>query len=247
MAEYDRIGRTYRAHRRADPRIAQQVLEALGDAQRVLNVGAGTGSYEPDDGRHVVALEPSAAMRAQRPPGAAPCVPGVAGALPFADGAFDAAMTVLSLHHWPDQRAGLDELRRVAPRQVALTFEPAVHSSYWMVAEYLPEVDDLPGSRPLDAATIAEHLGGRVEVVPVPADCQDGFFTAYWNRPEAYLDPVVRAGISACSQLPPDVVDRGVARLAADLADGSWARRHADLVGADTFDGGYRLVVAGGR
>jgi SAM-dependent methyltransferase len=243
-AEYDRIGRTYRAHRRADPRLARQVLAALGDAASVVNVGAGAGSYEPDDGRLVIAVEPSATMRAQRPEGAAPCVAGVAGALPFADGAFDAAMTVLSLHHWPEQRAGLDELRRVAGRQVVLTFEPSMHSAFWVVSDYLPEVVELPGSRPLAADVVAEHLGGRVEVVPVPADCQDGFFTAFWKRPEAYLDPVVRAGISACSQLPAEVVDRAMARLAADLADGSWAARHADLLDRDEIDGGYRLVVA---
>ena len=245
MAEYDRIGGSYRTHRRADPRIARQVLAALGGATSVVNVGAGTGSYEPEDGRRVVALEPSATMRAQRPRGAAPCVAGVAGALPFPAGAFGAAMTVLSLHHWPDQRAGLDEMQRVADRQVVLTFEPSVHSSFWMVTEYLPEVDELPGSRPLAAEAIAEHLGGTVEVVPVAADCHDGFFTAFWKRPEAYLDPVVRAGISACSQLPADVVDRAMVRLARDLADGSWAARHADLLDRDEIDGGYRLVVAG--
>jgi SAM-dependent methyltransferase len=244
-AEYDRIGGSYRAHRRPDPRIARQVLAALDGAASILNVGAGTGSYEPDDGRSVIALEPSATMRAQRPAGAAPCVAGVAGALPFPDGAFDAVMTVLSLHHWPDQRAGLDEMRRVADRQVVLTFEPSAHASFWLVAEYLPEVDELPGSRPLATDAIAEHLGGTVELVPVPADCHDGFFTAFWKRPEAYLDPVVRAGISACSQLPTEVVDRAMVRLAADLADGSWSARHGALLDRDEIDGGYRLVVAG--
>lgn len=245
MATYDVIGRTYRSHRRTDPRIAQQVVRALGPSATVVNVGAGTGSYEPDDGRAVVAVEPSAAMRAQRPPGAAPCIAGMAESLPFRDGTFDAAMTVLSVHHWRDQRAGLDELRRVARRQLVLTFEPSMHASFWMVAEYLPEVDSLPASHPIPVLEIAEQLGGAVEVVPVPADCVDGFFTAFWKRPEAYLDPIVRAGISACSQLPTDVVDRAMVRLAADLEDGTWARRHADLDALDEYDGGYRLVVAG--
>ena len=138
-----------------------------------------------------------------------------------------------------------DKARALGLPAVVLTFEPAVHSSYWMVTDYLPEVDALAGSRPLDAEAIAAHLGGRVEVVPVPADCEDGFFTAFWRRPEAYLDPVVRAGISACSQLPDAVVEPAVAQLAADLEDGTWAARHADLLGQDTFDGGYRLVVSG--
>ena len=245
MAEYDRIGQTYTAHRRPDTRIAAQILTALGDAASVLNVGAGTGSYEPEDGRSVVALEPSATMRAQRPPTAAPCVAGVAGALPFADGAFEAAMTVLSIHHWPDPWAGLDELRRVAPRQVVFTFDPAFHNRFWMIRDYLPESATLAGSHPLSPEVIARHLDGRVEVVPVPADCTDGFYWAYWKRPEAYLDPVVRAGISGIAQLSDDVVARGIARLSDDLASGAWHDRQRDLLGADEVDGGYRLIVGG--
>lgn len=246
-AEYDRIGRSYAGRRQPDPRIAAQILEALGGAERVLNVGAGAGSYEPAD-RSVVALEPSVTMRAQRPGGAAPCVAGVAGALPFADGAFDAAMTVLSLHHWPDQRAGLAELQRVSRRQVILTFDPAFHDRLWVVRDYLPEAADLPGSRPLGVDAIAEHLGrGEVQVVPVPADCLDGFFWAYWRRPEAYLDPSVQASISGIAQLPADVVARGTAALATDLASGRWHERNAHLLERSEIDGGYRLVVAGGR
>lgn len=246
-AEYDRIGRSYAGRRQPDPRIAAQILEALGGAERVLNVGAGAGSYEPAD-RSVVALEPSVTMRAQRPGGAAPCVAGVAGALPFADGAFDAAMTVLSLHHWPDQRAGLAELQRVSRRQVILTFDPAFHDRLWVVRDYLPEAADLPGSRPLGVDAIADQLGGgEVQVVPVPADCLDGFFWAYWRRPEAYLDPSVQASISGIAQLPADVVARGTAALATDLATGRWHERNAHLLERSEIDGGYRLVVAGGR
>lgn len=243
---YDDIGRGYATHRQPDPRIARQVLAALGDAHRVLNVGAGAGSYEPDDGRSVVAVEPSAVMRAQRPLGSAPCVDGVAGALPFADDAFDATLTVFSVHHWPDQRAGLDELRRVAPRNVILTFDPRFHERYWLVRDYLPEAADLPASWPLLPEEMAEHLGGgAVEPVPVPADCLDGFFWAFWRRPEAYLDPVVRACSSGIAQLPDDLVAERMERLAADLASGAWHERNADLLALDEVDAGYRLVVTG--
>ncbi|MGN6693807.1 MAG: class I SAM-dependent methyltransferase [Aquihabitans sp.] len=244
-AIYDGIGRSYRTHRQPDPRIADQVLWALGDAERVLNVGAGTGSYEPADGRTVVAVEPSETMTAQRPAGSAPCVRGVAGALPFADGSFDATLTSFSIHHWPDERAGLDELRRVAPRNVILTFDPAFHDQFWLVRDYVPEAAEVPGSKPMDPYEIVEHLGGgAVQMVWVPADCQDGFFWAYWRRPEAYLDPVVRAGISGLALLPDDLVAERMERLAADLASGSWHERNADLLALDEVDAGYRLVIA---
>ena len=244
-AAYDRIGRGYAARRQPDPRIAAQVLQALGSARRVVNVGAGAGSYEPDD-RMVVAVEPSAVMRAQRPDGAAPCVDAVVGALPFASETFDVAMAVLSVHHWPDQRAGLDELRRVAARQVVLTFDPGFHDRFWMVREYLPESAHLRGSTPMAPELVAEHLGGgEVHVVPVPDDCRDGFYWAYWKRPDAYLDPSVQASISGIAQLPAELVAERMARLAADLASGRWAARHGDLVRRSSVDGGYRLVVAG--
>lgn len=245
-AVYDTIGRGYASHRQPDPRIAAQVMDALGSSRRVLNVGAGAGSYEPGDGRSVIALEPSAVMRAQRPTGAAPCVGGVASALPFPGGCFDATLTVFSIHHWPDQRAGLDELRRVAPRNVILTFDSAFHERFWVVRDYLPEVMDLPGSVPMAPDQICDHLGGgAVACVPVPADCLDGFFWAYWRRPEAYLDPTVRAGISGFAQLPDDLVASRMEHLAADLASGAWHERNAELLALDEVDAGYRLVVAG--
>jgi SAM-dependent methyltransferase len=244
-AVYDDIGRTYGAVRRADPRIAAQVLRALGGASTVLNVGAGAGSYEPADGRSVVAVEPSAVMRAQRQAGSAPCVAGWAEMLPFADRSFDATLTTFSVHHWPDQRAGLDELRRVAPRNVVVTFDPAFHERYWLVRDYLPEVADLPASRPLRPAEMCEHLGGgSIETVPVPADCTDGFFWAFWRRPEAYLDPLVQAASSGIAQLPEALVQVRMARLAADLASGAWHERNADLLELDEVDAGYRLIIS---
>jgi SAM-dependent methyltransferase len=240
-ALYDRIGRSYVATRGEDPRIAAAIHAALGDARTVLNVGAGAGAYEPRD-REVTAVEPSAVMRAQRPPDAAPCVDARAEALPFADGAFDAAMAVLSDHHWSDRLAGLRELRRVGRRAVVFQWDPAFVDAFWLTREYLPSF-----ARGLEATFEAARaaLGTtREEVVPIPHDCRDGFLMAYWRRPEAYLDPTVRANISVFSLLPPAEVEAMVAALRADLASGAWERRHTDLLGRDELDLGYRLLIA---
>jgi SAM-dependent methyltransferase len=247
-AAYDRIGRLYRRHRRPDHRITARIERALRDARSVVNVGAGTGSYEPTT-RRVVAVEPSAVMVAQRAPEAAPVVRAVAEALPFAAGEFDAALAVLTVHHWRDQAAGLSELRRVSRRQVVLCFDPAVNRAHWLVTDYLPELGDIEDGRAPAPAWVADVLGGRggrthIEIVPVPADCTDGFQNAYWRRPEAYLDPGVQACASTLAVLDRAVLDRGLGRLADDLASGAWHARHGDLLGRDEFDGGYRLVVA---
>ena len=211
-------------------------------------MGAGAGSYEPDD-RRVVAVEPSARMIAQRPAGAAPAVRAVAEALPFRAGAFDAALAVLTLHHWTDRAAGLRELARVARRVVILTWERgAAPAPFWLTAEYFPEIDAMDAGRfPLRAELTAGLDVERVEPVPIARDCADGFLGAYWARPEAYLDPAVRQPISGFSQLEPAVVERGVARLAADLRSGAWDRRFGALRRADTVDLGYRLIIANGN
>ncbi len=218
-ARYDRIGRSYEATRGEDPRIAAQIWAALGDAETVLNVGAGTGHYEPRD-RAVTAVEPSPVMRAQRPPGSAPVIDAVAGALPFADGAFDAAMAILSDHHWPDHDAGLRELRRVARRAVLLQWDSTGREAFWLARDYMPRwALDVPPLREAMAA-----LGpARFEVVPIPHDCRDGFLMAYWRRPEAYLDPVVRANISVFALMP----DAEEAALVASAARGPRVRRVA--------------------
>jgi SAM-dependent methyltransferase len=246
-AIYDEIGLGYGAVRREDPRISAQLLAAVGDAEPVINVGAGAGSYEPRD-RVMVAVDPSAAMLAQRRAGAAPAVQGVAASLPFDDGTFGAALAILTVHHWPDAAAGLAELRRVTRGPVVvLTWDHRVHRDQWLVTDYLPEMATLDEGLPTPAA-IAESLGGgRVEVVPVPHDCRDGFCHAWWRRPEAYLSPVVRSGISGIARLPGPVVDRAVARLARDLEDGTWRAAHADLLTRDSIDAGYRMVVSRGR
>jgi hypothetical protein len=247
MAGYDdALGGGYATRRRPDPRIAAQIRRALGDARRVVNVGAGAGSYEPD-GLDVVAVEPSAVMRAQRPAGAAPCVDARAEALPFADGAFDAAMAVLTVHHWEDWRAGCAELRRVAGgRCVVLTWDPAVSQGFWLVAEYLPGLMD--SDRRRFPATLADQIAAlgadRVEPVPVPHDCTDGFLGAHWRQPERYLDPAVRAGMSVFARAPSDDVADGLARLQRDLRSGAWTERHHDLLDRAELDLGYRLLVA---
>ena len=243
---YDRIGRSYGATRREDPRIAAQLHRALGDARTVVNVGAGTGAYEPRD-REVVAVEPSATMRAARPAGAAPCVDAVAEALPFEDRAFDAAMAVLTVHHWDDPAAGLRELRRVARRAVVLGFDQHFGGPSWLTDDYLPGV--LGKERPALPEAVAA-LGGadavRVEPVPVPRDCADGFLHAFWARPEAYLDPVVRANISVFALLDDEAERRFVATLRDDLRSGAWDARHGPLRDRPELDLGYRLLVAPG-
>lgn len=246
-AVYDRIGRGYSSGRRTDPRIAARLWGGLGDASRVLNVGAGTGSYEPDD-RSVLAVEPSVEMLRQRPPDGAPAVRGVAEALPFPDDAFDATLCVLTLHHWTDLDAGLAELRRVAGRQVILMFDADLTNGLWLVEDYFPEIEQLPTEqRAPSVREVSALLGDLVDVaaVPVPRDCVDGFAGCYWNRPEAYLDAGVRRAMSCFATLGDEIEARGVARLRADLESGRWDERHGHLRQLDELDLGYRLVVAG--
>jgi SAM-dependent methyltransferase len=240
---YDQIGAAYARERRTDPRIAAWIWAALGDARTVLNVGGGTGSYEPPD-RDVLAVEPSAVMRAQRPPNAAPCLDAVAEALPFADRSFDAAMAILSDHHWRDPIAGLRELRRVARRVVVFQWDNALLSRFWLVRDYLPEIAGLATARP-SLAERAAAIGAESEPVPIPWDCIDGFFHAYWRRPEAYLEQRVRRGTSVWTRVGTEVEARAVSALAADLRSGGWHRRNAELLALEEAELGARLLVAG--
>jgi SAM-dependent methyltransferase len=240
---YDTIGSVYARHRRPDPRVAAQIQSALGEGTSVVNVGAGTGSYEPTD-RTVVAVEPSGVMIAQRGTAAGPAVQAVAEALPFPDDSFDAALAVLTVHHWSDPAAGLAEMVRVARRVVVFTFDPEVHTSFWLLEDYIPEAAAPPSTNLMGADTVAGIIGAdRIETVPVPADCIDGFNWAYWCRPEAYLDPEVRACISGLALLDDDLVAERMEHLRKDLEHGTWNHRHGGLRELDSIDGGFRLVV----
>jgi SAM-dependent methyltransferase len=241
---YDTIGGGYTVTRRTEPRIAAQVWAALGDARTVLNVGAGTGSYEPPD-RDVTAVEPSAVMRAQRPAGAAPCVAAFAESLPFEDQSFDAAMAFATAHHWQDPVAGLRELRRVARRVVVFTHatdEAEWLHRFWLTRDYLPEVAGFLVGRP-SLTELAEAIDARAEPVLIPWDCADGLFEAYWRRPEAYLDDDVRRGMSVWPRVGPEAEQRALRALRDDLASGRWAERNRDLIALDAAELGLRLLV----
>jgi SAM-dependent methyltransferase len=243
-ARYDVIGATYTATRRADPRIEAQMRTALGPARRIVNIGGGTGSYETA-GPVVAAIDPSSVMLAQRPPGLAPAVRGVAEHLPFRAGAFDGALGIFTIHHWTDFRAGLAEVKRVAGRIVILTWDPEVQGAFWLTDEYLPEALTDEQFHGPTFADLDDALGGiRVETVPVPADCIDGFFAAYWARPEAYLDPTVRAGISCCALFDQVALEERIGQLARDLESGAWDARHPGLRDRTELDVGYRLVIS---
>lgn len=242
--DYEQHGRTYARHRRADPRIAARIHAALGDARTVLNVGAGAGSYEPRD-RWVLAVEPSATMRAQRPPDAAPAIAARAEALPFDDDTFDAAMACVTIHHWEPPGAGLAELRRVARGPVVVfTFELGALPAWQQ--EHLHEGLVVERPRFPAIADVAAALGGRtrVEHIPTPGDCEDGFFEAFWRRPEALLDPAVRASQSMWTLLGPGVEERIVARLDDALRSGAWDAEHGHLRDLEELDGSLRLVIS---
>jgi SAM-dependent methyltransferase len=243
MAElYDTIGTHYAKYRRPDPRIAAAIMAAIGDARRVVNVGAGAGSYEPAD-LDVIAVEPSETMIRQRGSGAAPVVRASAMSLPFRDSGFDAALALLTIHHWPDQRAGLLEMARVAKRCVVLTWEPPASSSSWLTRDYFPEI--LAYDRTVFPSA-SSYYGGLlknilVRPVLIPHDCSDGFLEAYWRRPESYFDPGARLAISSFARLAD--VNSGLTALRRDLDDGTWARRNGALLDETELDLGYRLVV----
>jgi SAM-dependent methyltransferase len=244
-ALYDRIGRTYAQNRQPDPHIVKLIDDAIGESASVLSIGSGTGSYEPS-GRRVVAVEPSRVMIEQRPRGSAPVVQGVAEYLPVAAGSFDVALAVLTIHHWSDHVAGLREMSRIAERQVILTWDPSDWESFWLVADYVPEIPKAEATVASFKAVVDVLDVDEVQVVPVPWNCTDGFCGAYWRRPEQYLDPDARAAISGFTRCDPQTVDKAMLRLEREIADGTWTARYGDLLELDEIDLGYRLVVASG-
>lgn len=244
--DYDRLGHGYSQQRQADPRTAAQIHSALGDTRTVINVGAGTGNYEPHD-RYVIAIEPSATLRAQRPRHLAPAIRASAEALPLDDGSVDAALAVLTVHHWDDPIAGLREIRRVASNiAVIVTLDIERIADFWLIDDYLPEVLADNRERFPSIQQTVDALGGNaaVHTIHIPEDCSDGFFEAFYNRPEHYLDPHVRSAQSAWPRLPPGREEQVISQLADDLASGSWDKRHGQLRHQPTYDAGLRLILA---
>ena len=247
-AAYDQLGRGYSQVRQPDPRIAARIEAALGDARAVLNVGAGAGSYEPAD-REVTAVEPSEVMIAQRPPGAAAVIQATAEDLPFEDDSFDAAMAIITLHHWADPIAGLAEMTRVSRRRVVvLSFDGPVLAEMWMVRDYIPRLLEIHTALMPPIAELAAALpGARVEPVPIPRLCTDGFFCALWDRPELHLDPAIRRASSVWQLMDAgeaEEAERGLKALRADLKSGAWEERHGHLRATPELDLGLRLLVA---
>jgi len=220
-------------------------LEISKFAERVINIGAGTGSYEPSD-RAVVAVEPSKSMVDQRPKTAASVVMATAENVSIVSGWADLTMTLLSLHHWTDWRAGVSEMRRLAPRRLVLTYNSELHASFWLLRDYLPEVATSERTRTPKVEDIADALGGDVEIIAleVPWECVDGVLPAHWRRPAAYLDPQVRACCSGLAQADQWVIERAVWALASDLGSGVWEQRNKELLAMNSFDAGFRLVVS---
>jgi SAM-dependent methyltransferase len=244
QSNYDGIGKGYARVRREDPRLAEAIWSALGDPTSVLNVGAGTGAYEPRD-RSVVAVEPSRVMISQRPVDAAPVIRGVAESLPVRSRSVEAATAVLTIHHWADPVAGLREMMRVArSRVVIVTIDASVLNELWIVRDYLPEMIVLHETGFPPVTTLQRlSLRSRTLRLPVPRDCSDGFMPAFWGRPEDLLDPEIRTGASVWHQLPQVVVERAMRRLRSDLGSGEWDRRYGKLRGAPSLDVGLRLLT----
>jgi SAM-dependent methyltransferase len=244
LIRYDRAGRTYSATRQPDPRIGTLVDRALQGMATVANIGAGSGSYEPSN--VVIAVEPSHVMLKQRRADAAPAVRAVAEHLPIGTDAVDASIALLTVHHWSDLAAGIAEMIRVARRRVVIfTWDDTVFREFWLLREYLPAAADTDARLAVPITEMVSLLGDvSIQTVPVPHDCVDGFGGAYWRRPHAYLDETVRAGISMFALTPKSLLAKGLERLRAELANGAWQRRHADLLARQQLDLGYRLIVS---
>lgn len=243
---YDRIGGGYVA-RRPDARLSARLVELLSSSSSVVNIGAGTGSYEPDD-RCVIAVEPSSVMIAQRLPECAPCVQASAEDLPFPSDSFEAALAVSTVHHWSDLARGLREMRRVADKRIVYFSEPARYGEHWIVDDYFPEIVTMATNLSAPRGDqVAELLGGdvTVEVFETLNDFTDGA-GAYWARPEQYCDPSVQNTLSMFALLDDQVVRRGTARLRDDLKSGRWDERYKHLRSRAAMDVGYRIAFSRG-
>jgi SAM-dependent methyltransferase len=243
---YDQLGQKYSGYRQTDPRIADFVNKALGDAKTVLNVGAGAGSYEPAD-KYVVAVEPSVVMRSQRMKNnKVPAINAKADNLPFDDNSFDASMAMVTVHHWPDIDQGLKELRRVTKNQVIImTFDPEQLDNFWNT-DYFPELIEVERARYPTIDFIKKSLGGNCEVIPIPVplDCSDGFQEAFYGRPEAFLEKEVRLAQSAWGFLKDGLEDELVKRLSTDLESGAWDKKYGHYRTEPTFTCALRLIIS---
>jgi SAM-dependent methyltransferase len=242
---YDEIGNGYSRNRKPDPRISQRINSALGNIASIINVGAGSGSYEPAD-KGVIAIEPSATMIRQRAVGSAPVVQGVAEQLPFADKSFDAALACLTIHHWEKSGPGLAEMRRVARNRIVIfTWDQEVWESFWLLQEYFPCVNERDRPRAVAIRDVIAELGQcQILKVPIAHDCMDGFHGSFWRRPQAYLDSGIRSAISSYALMQPKDLEEGLQRLTADLESGAWEANHRDILDLEEIDLGYRLIVA---
>jgi SAM-dependent methyltransferase len=243
--DYDTHGGGYAIHRQPDPRIAAYVHAALGPAGRIINVGAGAGSYEPLD-REVTAVEPSEVMRSQRPPHLAAAIDAVAEDLPFADDSFDAAMAMVTIHQWTDTDKGLREMRRVSRGPVViLTADGAALGEFWL-AHYAPELFAVEQRRFPTVEHICAVLGGTSTAasIPIPIDCVDGLGEAYYARPESFLEPAVRQSQSGWGFMDAPSIERAVSHLRADLESGEWDRRFGAFRTQPEYDGSLRLITA---
>ena len=241
---YEAPGIDYARYRQPEPAFLDAIVEALGDARSLINVGAGAGSYEPSH-LAVTPVEPSAAMRAQRPAHLAPAVDAVAEDLPFPDQSFDAALASFTVHQWKDLGRGLAEVRRVTRGPIViLTFDPKLLTEFWL-REYLPELLAAEAARMPSMGTLAEALGGRCEAVPlpVPANCSDGILEAYFGRPESFLDEGVRRAQSSWAFVDPEVQAQSIASLSTAIETGEWDGRYGDLREAPSYLGSLRLIV----
>ena len=239
---YDNIGRNYSVTRCTDPKVAAQLYPELEGATRIINIGAGTGSYEPEDAP-LVAVEPSAKMIAQRKAGSHRVEQAFAEKLPFEDNSFSHAMTILSMHHWGDRSQAFSEINRVATdKLVAITWDPT-SEPFWLTRDYFPEIYETDKRIFPDLDELKDHFDDVVmRPLLIPSDCEDGFFAAFWKRPDAYLDPNVRQATSPFSKV--ERLEEGLQKLADDLASGAWAKQNAAILALASLDVGYRLITA---
>lgn len=243
---YDKFGQHYSGQRQTEPEIAKYIHEALGDAKTILNIGAGAGSYEPED-RYVIAVEPSITMRAQRMRyHKVPAINATADVLPFDEGVFDAATAFLTIHHWPDIARGLREIRRVTRGPIIImTYDRDDLDVFWN-ADYFSEVVEVERQRYPDMQWLCDQLGNNCEIqkIPIPLNCVDGFQEAFYGRPEAFISKEVRAAMSAWGFIPAEQQEVMVNRLKNALSSGEWDEKYGHLRKQPFFTGALRLVIA---